>query len=318
MTTTTKTKIKNIKLRVFNIENTSITNDFNDLKGDLLKKLKSTTLKDREMLLNKESPSKETDLRAYYDSYKNCLFGAVIRTKLAAETSQMSDDLMRENKIALSTLKQLSSDSQVVIRSYFFAMSKNYIVANIPGSCNITSFEVYINWLLNRLDNPVRILPKITKVELENIKGFKGLRFKETTTEKGTNTTDVTNDIKVKSVKDVGIEAAKVLFKHLFQGKDNPNLDEIMKENSLTVDFFLKFAPKNKKQNKEIQIAQILKTINTTDGIYIETKKGTIPLGDTEHKIDIQVELTESNFISENELSQKMIEELNDLENNDN
>lgn len=318
MTTTTKTKRKDIKLRVFNIGNTSVTNDFNDLKGDLLKKLESTTLKDRGMLLNKESPSKETDLIAYYESSKNCLFGAVIRTKLATETSQMSDDLMRENKIALSTLKQLSSDSQVVIRSYFFAMSKNYIVANIPGSCNITSFEVYINWLLNCPDNPVTILPKITKVELENIKGFKGLRFKETTTEKGTNTTDVANDIKVKSVKDVGIEAAKVLFKHLFQGKDNPSLDEIMEENSLTVDFFLKFAPKNKKQNKEIQIAQILKTINTTDGIYIETKKGTIPLGDTEHKINIQVELTESNFISENELSQKMIKILNDLENNDN
>ena len=312
-----KKRTKHIKLRVFTIENPDITNQNNNLREELLQRLKDTTLKERGMLLNTEDPNKETDLIAYYDEYKKYLFGAVIRTKLASETTQVPDTLMGQNKITLSKLKSLTPGSHILIRSYFFAMSKNYLVSNIPGSCNITSFEVYLKWLLGRMeDSSIAILPKITTVEIDDINDIKGLHFKDSASE-SKQEKENKESIKVKSYKDISYEAAKFILNKLTGEKDNLCLDEIMEKNSLVVDFFLKFVPKTKEEDSQIKVAQILKTLHSTDGISIETKKGTIPLGDVEYKVDIDVELINNNFISEKELEVKMIDLLNELEKND-
>lgn len=169
-------KEKNVTLRAFQIENKCISQDGSDLKKTLTSKLSKTTIGQRGMLINEGDPMEETDFIAYYESSNpNILFGAVVKTLLAEAAPHMTEDMMVRNQVVISELNTLTDKTHIIKRLYYFGISNNFVVTNLSGASKISSFETYINWLLN--PTLYTLTPCVVKTKIEDVQNIKGIRL---------------------------------------------------------------------------------------------------------------------------------------------
>ncbi|MFC2530231.1 hypothetical protein [Segatella oris] len=303
-------KEKNVTLRAFQIENKCISQDGSDLKKTLTSKLSKTTIGQRGMLINEGDPMEETDFIAYYESSNpNILFGAVVKTLLAEAAPHMTEDMMVRNQVVISELNTLTDKTHIIKRLYYFGISNNFVVTNLSGASKISSFETYINWLLN--PTLYTLTPCVVKTKIEDVQNIKGIRLQTSCIKEKKDTTSPHSGTFKKWVQDIPIEFLKELLK-----KDTQSLNKILEENTITADILLKFASKSK-TNKESaeKIGVLLKSVETTEGMSLKTKNNkSIPLGEVEYKIDKKIETTLGGLLSEKQLSQAMLDFLNRLE----
>lgn len=305
-------KTKSIKLRAFKIENNDTKNEKSPILKMLSDKLEnSVKAEDRRIQLNQEDPIEESDLISDFDISRKELFifATVIRVTGSKGTPNLPDDLFNQKKIPFTKLSNLELKEKFIYRSHFyFATDGKHLIVTLPSNRTITAFQAYINEYLKteRNDLLFEFTPLIVNTPKTKVANIKSIKFKDSQVKiKGddgaSNTFLKTKMMKIK----------EDLLKYFFE--DSPDLEKILEEGFVSAELLIKFASK-KSDDAQKYLGAVLKPIADTDNIVIKTNNGGTINGSTLQKTkDVEVSSTESNMISETELSQAMETFLNEL-----
>lgn len=307
-------KSKYIKLRAFKIENNNPKFERCPILDMLSAKLeRSTKAEDRRIQLNQDDPNEESDLISDFDiSRKDMyIFGTVIRVTASKGTPNLPDDLFNQKKIPFDKLKTLELKEKFIYRSHFyFATDGKHLVVTLPSNRTITSFQAYINDYLKseRKDFLFEFTPLIVNTPETKISNIKSIKFRDSQVNVKTHGSaqSSNNSIRTKLLK-----IKEELLKDIL--KDAPDFEKIMEQGIVSAELLIKFASK-KSDDTQKYLGAVLKPIADTDNIEIKTNNGGTIKGSTLQKTkDVEISTTESNMISEKELSQAMESFLKEL-----
>lgn len=299
---------KPVKLRAFKFDNPDIKHYHSDAQQKLADKLQNTLIKDRGMLINEGDPLEETDYIAHFHTTPSgVLIGAVVRTTIAENTPNMTDDMLNKQNIVIADLQMVNGKNLLVKYLYYFAISEDYLVTNLRRSQKITSFQTYLNWLLQKeVENePYCILPVIRKQEISYDK-VKGINFQAPRPKKELPEQKNTIIKKFQNIK------KQLLSSELFN--DVKDIDDIINNDAVIVDILLKFTKcPDTKEDYETQIGNIINNIVDTSSVSLNTKNGLVKLGDVEFVETFDIETTKTGLLSEQQLYGQMEHVINTL-----
>lgn len=301
-------KVKPITLRAFVIENKSLTQSSSDLFLLLSDKLNNTVVDDRRMIINPDDPRQEQDLISdFIERGSASLFSTMLRIEPNSDVLNIPASMLQQEKINISDLKTVQEGLPNLYKDhYYFLLNENYLITTLKRPTTIMRLQVYINWLLDaeREDNLYEFTPKIVTqdIALNQLQSIKVQDYKTIPI----NTSDEKN---VKSAnKKISPELLdKVL--ELINIKDIKGVDKYMLERVISAELFIKFKKVKEFTNEEYQkkLGALMKPISDTDNITYHLKGGgTIKGSDIEKTKKVEIETTDSNFISENQLIQAM------------
>jgi hypothetical protein len=307
---TIKNKPREIKLRAFKIENIDINKKNSGLLPILSKRLEKSKAKERIMILNQDDPKKEEDLISDYQTKNDLhLSGAMLRIMESSETPSIPDNLFDETKFVISELDKLEiGNSKIYKDHYYFLLNNNYIITNLSGGYTITRFQTYINWLLEneRGDNLFEFTPlivvrdDITVSELRNIK----------ITDPISKHPQTPNEVGAKKIFDL----SKDLIFNLF--KDVKSFQDIALEKVISAELLIKFTKSKDISKEEYQriLGAYMKPIGDIENVTFVPKNGK-PIKSSEilRVKSVNIDLTESNKLSEPQLLQEMEKYLNEI-----
>ena len=221
----------------------------------------------------------------------------------------IADDLFNQKKIPFTKLSNLELKEKFIYRSHFyFATDGKHLIVTLPSNRTITAFQAYINEYLKteRNDLLFEFTPLIVNTPETKVANIKSIKFKD-------------SQVKIKGddgasnafLKTKMMKIKEDLLKYFFE--DSPDLEKILEEGFVSAELLIKFASK-KSDDAQKYLGAVLKPIADTDNIVIKTNNGGTINGSTLQKTkDVEVSSTESNMISETELSQAMETFLNEL-----
>lgn len=305
-------KTKPIRLRAFKIENNDSKYEKSPILNMLSFKLEnSVKAEDRRIQLNKEDPNEESDLISDFDISRKQLFifGTIIRVTASKGTPNLPDDLFNQKKIPFNKLSNLELKEKFIYRSHFyFATDGNHLIVTLPSNRTITAFQAYINQYLKaeRKDHLFEFTPLIVNTPETKVANIKSIRFKDSQVKITDNATKSPSSIRTKLMKIKEDILREIL-------NDSPDFERIMEEDFVSAELLIKFASKKSDESQKY-LGAVLKPIADTDNIEIKTKTGGTIKGSSLQKTkDVEISTTESNMISETELSQAMETFLNEL-----
>lgn len=301
------TKSKFIKLRAFNIENNDPKYEKCHLLDILGAKLeKSTKAEDRRIQLNQDDPNEESDLISDFDISRKDLyiFGTVIRVTASKGTPNLPDDLFKQKRIPFTKLNSLELKEKFIYRSHFyFATDGKHLIVTLPSNRTITAFQAYINDYLKseRKDYIFEFTPLIVATPETKVSNIKSIKFKDSQVKLPIKDSSPVSQssfrVKLNNFKE---EALRTLL------GDSPDFDKILEGGLVSAELLIKFASK-KSDEAQKYLGAVLKPIADMDNIEIKTNNGGTIKGSTLQKTkDVEISTTESNMISETELSQAM------------
>ena len=300
---------KPVKLRAFKFDNPDIKHYHSDAQQKLAEKLQNTLIKDRGMLLNEGDPMEETDYIAHFHTTPSgVLIGAVVRTTIAENTPNMTDDMLNMQNIVIADLQMANGKNLLVKYLYYFAISEDYLVTNLRGSQKITSFQTYLNWLLRNevTDGPYCLLPVIKKQDIVSYDKVRGIKFQAPRPSKEVHEQENTIIKKFRNIK------KQLLSSELFN--DVKDIDDIINNDAVTIDILLKFAKRpDTNEDYEAQIGNIINNTVDTNTVSLNTKNGQIKLGDVEYVETFEIETTETGLLNEPQLYEQMVSVINKL-----
>lgn len=307
--TTTK-KPKEIKLRAFKIENNDINKKNSGLLAILSSKLEKSKAKERIMLLNQDDPKKEEDLISDYQVKIDMhISGAMLRIMESSETPSIPDTLFDETKFVISELDKLEiGNSKIYKDHYYFLLNNNYIITNLPGAYSITRFQTYINWLLEneRGNNLFEFTPLIVVRDDITLSELKNIKIKDPVSKEP----QTPNEVNSKKI----LGLSKDLIYNLF--KDVQSFQDIALEKIVSAELLIKFKKSKDISKEEYQriLGAYMKPISDIENVTFVPKKGS-PIKSSEilRVKSVNIELTESNKLSEPQLLQEMEKYLNEI-----
>lgn len=301
-------KPKTITLRAFRIENQQLTKSNSGILEFIKQKLDNNSVaNDRRLILNPDDINQEEDLLAdfqYRGNNNSSMCGLIIRLMPKKDAPGIPDEMFGESRIPLSELDNIENDTNLSIICkdyYYFFMNDKYIVTNLRQNINITRFQTYLNWLIEeeRGDIIFDINPMVTIPPSVNLKDIKSIKFQDPIyTGTGEN-----ESIQQKRVGSVAIDKMKELF------NDTKDFKQLVDLNIVSAEILVKFT-KPKEVSKEIYeqaMAAYLKPISETDNVTLSTKNhGTIKSTEIIKIKKVEIEVTETNKIVEEQLYQEM------------
>jgi len=303
-------KPKEIKLRAIKIENNDINKKNSGLLSILTSKLEKSKAKERIMILNQDDPKKEEDLISDYQIKKDVyISGAMLRIMESSDSPSIPDDLFNETKFVISELDKLEiGNSKIYKDHYYFLLNNNYIITNLPGVYTITRFQTYINWLLEkeRDNNLFEFTPLMMFREEIKLSELRNIKIQDPIVKEPQRP----NEIGGKRI----LELSKDLIYSLL--KDVHSFSDVALEKIVSAELLIKFKKSKDISKEEYQkiLGAYMKPISDTENVIFVPKKGS-PIKSSEIlrvKI-VNVELTESNKISEPQLLQEMEKYLNEI-----
>lgn len=298
-----KVKMKKIKLRAFTIPNQALDKSKSDILEKLKHRLKTnkSIVRDRSMILNPDDPNKEEDLLSYFKLTNTQFSGTILRIFYAEDTTKIPDDYLNHEQIQLSELEQVDPTLKMMFKeSYYFYMNDSFLVTNLQGNITVKRFQTYINWLLENQRNETlyEFTPKTRQIQDTRLLDIKNIEVKDSVIyhEKNINNTD-------NRLISVGNDILKSLL------GDVESFKEIKDQQIISAKLFIKFnrPKKMKKEAYEKIMSAYLKPISDTEDVTFITKKGVKLTGnDVLLTKDVEVEMTESKVIVEEQLLQAM------------
>lgn len=308
----TPKKPKEIKLRIFKIENNDITKKDSGLLSMLSNKLDNSKAQDRRMILNQDDPKKEEDLISDYQIRSNILIsGAMLRIMLSSEAPSIPDNLFDEKRIVISELDQLEIENSSIYKDhYYFLLNNNYVVTNLPGNYTITRFQTYINWLLeiDRESFFFEFTPMTVLHDDIKLSDLRNIRIQDPSS----NNFPADREVSTKKILDL---SKTFIFNFL---KDVKSFPDIEIDKIISAELLIKFKKSKDLSNEEYQkiLGAYLKPICDTENVIFVPKKGSPIKGSEILKIKtVMIEFTESNKVSEPQLLQEMEKFLKEVQN---
>lgn len=306
-------KLKSIKLRAFRLENNEISKSDCGLLSILSDKLKCTVVGDRRMILNPEDPAHEEDLLSFFNERDNiCLFGICIRLMPSKDVSNFPDELFKVNKIEMSELDAIKESSSNVVKDhYYYMLDNDHLIVNLPSNITIMRFQTYINWLLqnDRGKTLFEFTPMITEAPQFKISDIKNIKIQDTTVNPLNKESKESSQGLFK--KNISLDIIKEFL------TDVKSLDEVKLSQIVSAELLVKFTRKPKDMTKEEYeklMGAYLKPISDIDNLVIVPKKGAVAKGKDILRVKaVDIEMTETGKISENQLLQEMEKFLREL-----
>ena len=311
-----KQKAKSITLRAFKVENNDPKFEKSPILSLLSSKLEeSVRAEDRRIQLNQDDPNEESDLISDFDIARKDLFifCTMIRVTASKGTPNLPDDLFNQKRIPFSNLSKLELKEKFIYRSHFyFATNGKFLIVTLPSNRTITAFQAYINNYLKaeRGEHFFEFTPLIVESPVTNVSSIKSIKFKDSQVK--INPSDKHNLSSDDSTYRTKLVKVKEEFLRTFL-KDCPDLEKILEEGFISAELLIKFSSK-KSDEAQKYLGAILKPVADTDNIEIKTTCGETIKGSMLQKTkNVEINITESNMISETELFQAMEGFLNEL-----
>ena len=302
-----RTSNKNVKLRAFKIENSTISEPHSSILSCLEQILTSTSKAgDRRLQLNEQD--EDCDLLSNFEWRHNNgnLFGMMMRIIPAENGGLIASDLFEHNTIAITDVDSGGSGQTQYKDHFYFALNNEYLVTNLAGNVNITRLQTYLNWLLvdvrgERIFQFTELtkLPEgvpLSKIErIEFVGGGNVVSAPTTSQEPGTVTALLHN-------------LSDAVLSQIVN--DTASLEEIRNSQVIEAKLFLKVKKKPKEMAMEDYrrvMGAIATNISNDDGIVLKTKDGNKYTGEAiKVKKEVEVERTTGNRIVEEQLKQEM------------
>lgn len=308
-------KPKQIKLRVFCIENPDLKKENSGLLSLLSNKLEQSKAQERRMLLNKEDPKKEEDLICDYNVNQQIyVSGAVLRIMPSNDVVNIPDRLFEEQKIVIRELDKLDVQSSIIYKDhYYFLMDNKFLITNLSLTTTIQRFQTYINWLLEkeRGETLFEFTPKMTPVPDIQMSGLKTIKVQDTNINPHVDSQGEQSSIQ--KIRNISKDFVMSLVNDI-KGLDTSILEEI-----ISAELLIKFKKKPKNisaEDYQKALGAYMKPISDTDNVIFIPKKGNAIKGSDMFKMKIvDIETTESGKLSENQLYQEMEKFLQELKN---
>ena len=247
-----------MKLRAFTIDNP----DFNQRSTDILSALRNKLLTSenanaRKMVLNEQDENREADLISNYNhdsADQEPLFCTMLRIAPGNNVQHVSEVLMGKNLFSLDELDEdeLNRAAAIYKSHYYFALTDQFLVTNLPGNRTIRQLQTYLNWLLGTL---YELTPMIDTVQVDSLRDIKNITFQDSAISPWTTKeTDTGSSIGEKRI-NIGHIAADYLRSILASQTDVKYLDEIELEQMISAKLIIQFKRQRKNSSEEIQKA---------------------------------------------------------------
>ncbi len=307
---------KTVNLRAFEI----INNDFNRSESDICNRLKkklleSGSVNERRMLLNKDDPQQEQDLIPSFEISENekmPIFCTMLRVVLGNNIQHINDELFKKQNFSISELKHSKVDGDAIYRNHcYFALNNNFLVTNLGRNFTVSRLQTYLNWFLQDL---FEINPLVSNNVVQNLKNIKSIVIKDNGIYR--NNEDDNNKESKNIIIDI-CNFSRDIFRSLFLDVNSFSDIELAQMVSARLVLEIKKPQKSDTTSLMRAYGAALKPIADLENIEIETRdKKKIS---KEKRLDriksVDIEVTNSSMLNENQLLQEMNKFIYELEN---
>ncbi len=302
-----------MKLRAFTIDNPDFNQNNTNILSALRNKLLTSESADaRKMVLNEQDENREADLISYYNhgsTDPDPLFCTMLRIAPGNNVQHVSEVLMGKNLFSLDELDEdeLNQAAAIYKSHYYFALTDQFLVTNLPGNRTIRQLQTYLNWLLDTL---YELTPVIDTVQIESLRDVKNITFRDTAISPWTSQEkEASNSISERKI-NIHHIAVDMLRSILATQTDVKYLDEIELEQMISAKLVIQFKRQRKTNPEEIQKAYgaLLKPIADLEDIAITDKNGKVLMsGKSINKTKtVKIDRTTTGKLNEQTISQEM------------
>ncbi|MEN4712045.1 hypothetical protein [Pantoea agglomerans] len=311
-------KPKDVTLRAFEIKNVNISKPSSEAKSILLKKLESVKIaKDRCMQLNNDDPNKEKDLISYYKNSdaSSSIFCTMLRISTENDIQHVTDTLFEKETFTMEDIATAHIDTSAICKGhYYFSLSDNFVVTNLPLNKTIARLQTYIGWFTdNELFELTPMISPKDKTRLSDLKGIvvkdpEPLAISSGTANSDGNTTSP-NSLSTESHKKVhlGQQVLDIIRKSL---SDTKTLDDITLSQMISAELLIKFKKPRKMSDEEYKrvLGAYLKPVSDLENISFKRtdNKTEIKGKDLLKTKRVSIETTASGKIVEQQLLKQM------------
>lgn len=302
---------QNGTLRAFTVnQNLPLTANI-DLIGNFKNKYENTSARERLLKLSSATTDHEHDIINTANFENNVVFCSLMRLDLDINARNVPDALLDENSFPFDSLQSEETRSNIYKKHFYFCFNNKYLISTLPGNYTIGSFQTYINWLLQSVDRPYEINPLAKSNNEIKLSNIKSIIFGPTTNSSshGTSSQEISFTSKVISL---GLDKIKSLLNDTIS-LSSDELTQIVSAKLLLSIQKPKLMSEEEYQRK---FGAIMKPIADGENIQYETTNGKKIKS---HTIlvtkPIEIDLTDKGFTEEEQLRQKMIGFLRELEN---
>lgn len=329
-----KMKKTNVTLRAFRINNPNLSKQTSGVRILLEDKLMSSNkAEDRCLILNSDDITKEQDLISFYDSNgkEQSLFCTMLRMAPGNEVHHITKALLQGKKFSIDKLENQDLQTAGIYKShYYFSILDDYLVtAVLPLNRTIKQLQTYLSWLLN--DELLELTPLIEPPKECKLSDLDFAVFQEPDFSEEPNVSEKQDDFKgnsgianqsVMHTKQhyLSLDMVKKVIGTLFDsGKKIEEIDDLAQ--IVSAQLLIKFRkPKEMDQEQyERILGATLKPVSDLENVKFKTKnnKQIIKGKDLVKTKIIEIEKTDSGYLSEEQLKQEMAKYLRDLKNED-
>lgn len=311
--------MKEVKLRAFEITNIDLNNAYSDLSKKLFDKLTILgTVDQRRMRLNEDDPANEEDLISNFQQNQSSIFCTMLRIEVGNNIQHITSDLFKKKSFTINDINKIQVNGEAIYKScYYFSVSDNYLVTNLPGNITIKRLETYLNWLLEKY---YQLTPIVDSKEINSLGEIKDIVIQDEQIDKQyPNYNQYSADEKEKNFLSSLNLTKQVLPKLKSLFSDTKNLPDIEFEQIVSVKLLVQFRKPKKDDPKELKklYGAILKPVSNLENFTFNTRNGkkfkkgqNILLTKT-----VKIEKTNTGFLNEIQLAQEMDKFILELKN---
>ena len=302
--------MKKVNLRAFKITNVDINNACSDLGDQLKEKLScSETVDNRRMRLNIEDPKNEEDLISYFQLKQDIVFCTMLRIELGNNVQHITSDLFKKKSFTINELNDSTVAVEAIYKSsYYFSISDNFLITNLPGNNTIKGLETYLSWFLEKY---YQIIPLIDIAQITKLSEIKSITVED-------NPSNIKNQSSQNSFLTVQLKEQSIpLVRNLLN--DINSISDAQLDQLISVKLLINFRKIKKTDPIELQnaLGALLKPVSDLGNYILEDKnRKKVKTGESLPRVKtVTIETTDSGFLNENQLLQEMYTFIRELKN---
>lgn len=319
-------KPKQVTLRAFEIKNPNLSKASSNAKASLTSRLEQVKLsKERCMILNPEDPNQERDVLSYFKEspISNSVFCTMLRITSDKEVQHITDTLFEKEVFSMNDIETAHIDATAICKNhYYFSMSDEYLVTNLPLNKTIARLQTYLSWFTN--NDLLEFTPLISakgKTKLSDLKAIvvrdpeplSGQAIDVVPQDSHTNlpaTTEGKKSIKL---------TQKVLDIIRSSMSDTEQLNDIALSQMISAELLIKFKKPRRMSEDEYKkaLGAYLKPVSDLDNISFKRKDNKTEVKGKDLLLTkrVSIETTQSGKLVEHQLLQEMSRFLVELSN---
>ena len=325
-TTQPSSKPKQITLRAFDIKNPSLTKNASDAKVNLLTKLNHIKqAKDRCMLLNPGDPNQERDVLSYYkeSEQSGAVFCTMLRITSDKNVQHITDTLFEQEVFTMDDIETAHIDASAICKShYYFSLSDNFLVTNLPLNKTISRLQTYLSWFIN--NDLLEFTPLISAKGQTKLSDLKAIIVKDPEPLNINTKSEVTSTSKnpnlpttSESQKSIRL-TQKVLDIIKSSMSDTAQLNDIALSQMISAELLIKFKKPRKMTDDEYKraLGAYLKPVSDLENVSFKRKDNKTEIKGKDLLLTkaVSIETTQSGKLVEHQLLQEMSKFLVELE----